>query len=166
MARKPRIDKSRIFAVLLEKIRSELEMVLASQQSTHEGAHHEEAKAEHDKDTRAIEQSYLALGLARRVVELQQTVATLESLNVREFKESDAVRLTALVTARDEDEATVHYLVAPVSGGTRLDVDGVEITVVTPESPLGRAIAGKKRGEEFVVKLAKNERSYEILRVS
>ena len=45
---------------------------------------HEESRAENDKDTRAIEASYLALGLARRVVELRPRVETRAGAGVRD----------------------------------------------------------------------------------
>jgi len=43
----------------------------SAQRTVVEGATHEENKPENDKDTRALEQSYLARGQAQRVVELQ-----------------------------------------------------------------------------------------------
>ena len=37
----------------------------------------------------------------------------------------------------------------PHGGGVVLRVDGVEVTVVTPSSPVGQALLGKQAGDDF-----------------
>lgn len=128
-----------------------------------EGATHAEAKPENDKDTRALEQSYLAQGEARRVEELRAAVAEVQSMTVRRFAESDAVALGALVSV---DEGGVERLLwlAPHGGGSRLADRSVQ--VVTPRSPLGQALVGKRAGDECLVVVAGRERALTVLSVA
>ena len=140
-----------------ESLRSELlaalEAALASARAAHataiEGATHPEAKAENDKDTRGLEQSYLARGVAQRVADLEVAVHDVTRLALRAFKGSDPIALGALVTI-DEDGDTETLFIAPAGGGTML-TGGVQ--VVTTSSPLARALLGKRVDEEVELKL-------------
>jgi transcription elongation GreA/GreB family factor len=140
-------DKREILRLLLEHIAADLQVMSAAQRRVVDGATHEENKPENDKDTRALEQSYLARGQAQRVVELQGQLNQLKALEVRDFSKGAAVALGALVAVEDERE-TVHYFLAPAGGGLRLTVAGREVRVVTPQSPIGHALIGKRQGDE------------------
>jgi transcription elongation GreA/GreB family factor len=74
----------------------------------------------------------------------------------------EAVRLGALVEAL-EDGAPVRFFLAPSGGGTRLPGD---VQVVTPGSPLGRALVGKRVGDELEVQLAGKTRLLALTRVA
>ena len=51
-----------------------------------------------------------------------------------------------LVEVDDEPRA---FFVLPYGGGVVLRVGGVEMTVVTPSSPMGQALIGKQVGDDF-----------------
>ena len=72
------IDKARLLRDLRERVASDLDGLVRRQQDAQKGATHEENRAEHGKDTRATEQSYLARGLAARVEEMRQSMSILE----------------------------------------------------------------------------------------
>ncbi len=141
-----------------------LEATLSTLEDAHaaarEGATHEQAKPENDKDTRALEQSYLARGQSMRIEALKAGLAALGAMSL-----ADAVmaRSGALIEAEDDDGATVHFFLAPEGGGTKLK-GGVQ--VVTPASPLGAALLGKRAGDEVELKLAGKTRQLSVLAVS
>lgn len=141
---------------LLGLLLADLEALQRAQRSTQEGATHEEAKPENDKDTRALEQSYLARGQAARVEAMREAVAAVRAMPLRPFGPEQPVALGALVSAEEEDE-TFEFWLAPEGGGCRLAAGRVQ--VVTPRSPLGRALLGKHEGEECDVLLAGRTRS-------
>lgn len=155
------IDKTRVLAALRAKIEADLATMTASQREAQEAATHEEAKPEGDKDTRAIESSYLARGQAKRVAELTDAAGRVGALELRVFAEGARIAVTALLTIDDGDEAA-HYFVAPAGGGVRLVVDDVTIRVITPASPLGRALLGKAAGDEIEVKLPQGSKDYAV----
>ena len=39
------------------------------------------------------------------------------------------------------------YFLGPKAGGTEVAIDGTSVTVITPQSPLGRQLVGRKLGE-------------------
>jgi transcription elongation GreA/GreB family factor len=122
---------------LLAQLDTQLATARAAHASAAEGAFHEEAKAENDKDTRGLEQSYLARGQAARVAELENGIVAVTAMTIAP---SSRVALGALVTAEEDDRERLLYI-APAGGG--LALAGGSITVVTPASPVGRALLGK-----------------------
>jgi transcription elongation GreA/GreB family factor len=130
-------------AALKLELLAQLEAQLAAARSAHEvaakAATHEESRAENDKDTRGLEQSYLARGHAQRVAELENAVVVVHAFAPRAFRDGDAIALGALVEI-EEDGKTRRLWLAPHGGGVELTGG---ITVVTPTSPLGLALLGK-----------------------
>src|SRR5664279_6110392 len=123
-------DKTQILRLLRERVAADLATMSAAQRAVVDGATHEENRPENDKDTRALEQSYLARGQAQRVVELQAALNKLKALTLREFSASTAIAQGALVTV-DDGRELVHFFIAPAGGGLRLELEGAEVRVVT-----------------------------------
>lgn len=132
-------DKSSIRAELHVALLTALETARAAHAAAVEGATHAESKAENDKDTRGLEQSYLARGQAQRVAELEAAAADVAAMKLRTFSAGDAIAMSAIVVV-EEDGARQKYFVAPGGGGTT--IGGVQ--VVTPASPVGQALLGKR----------------------
>ena len=159
------IGKLEILKLVRERVSADLATMNAAQRTVVEGATHEENKPENDKDTRALEQSYLARGQALRVVELQGELNQLKALELRAFTDETSIALGALI-AVDDGEALVHYFIAPAAGGLRVTVSGVEVRVVTPQSPIARALLGKRQGDDLDVRTPQGVTECSITAVS
>ncbi len=153
MRRKPALREE-----LLAALAAALDAARAAHAAAVEGATHSEARAENDKDTRGLEQSYLARGQAQRVEELAVALAATEAMVWRSFGARDPVGVSALVTV-DEDGEARRLLVAPHGGGIVLSGN---VQVITPRSPLGRALVGRVVGDEIEVRLPGTVRELEI----
>ena len=147
---------------LVRVLRADLTTLERAQAATREAATHEEAKPENDKDTRALEQSYLARGQALRVAELQVGLAAVEAMALTELPDTAPVTLGAIVTC-EEDEAHRTWFLASHGGGTPLAEGRVQ--VVTPLSPLGRALLGKRVGDAFDVRIGDRVRELALVAV-
>ena len=132
------MDKSQLRTELHAALMRALETARAAHAAALEGATHSEAKAENDKDTRGLEQSYLARGQAQRVAELEAAASDVAAMKLLTFASRDPIAMSALVTVEDAGERR-RYFIAPGGGGTV--VDGVQ--VITPQSPLGTLLLGK-----------------------
>lgn len=150
--------KSSLKAELLAHLREELLLAERAHRTTREAATHEEAKPENDKDTRALEQSYLARGQAARVDELRAAIAEVQSMQAAGTM--TRVVLGALVTV-EEAEATTYWIAAQ-GGGARLQGN---VQVVTPRSPLGRALVGKVVGDDVEVVIGGKTRVLSVVAV-
>lgn len=155
----PDIDKQALITALHARLAARYESLVASQRSAQAGATHGESKQEHAKDMRAVEQQYLARGLAERAETLRDGVASLASLDARDFGEDEPVHAGGLVGLVDEDDRELVYLLAPAGGGETIEAGGVTVTVVTPQSPLGASLLGARVGDELEVDLGAKRRS-------
>ncbi len=142
------INKDRLLAELRRLLEVDLDAVTAGQLASQAGATHAENKAEGDKDMRATESSYVARGLAKRVLELRSAVSKLSNLHNREFDEESKVAMSALVEVEDEEEQRFFYYIAPAGGGIVLELAGDTVSVVTPNSPLAQAMIGRQLDDE------------------
>lgn len=158
-------DKAKVIAALLQHLSELAVQATKAANATREGATHPEAKPENEKDTRALEQSYLARGQAQRVTELNEQIQLLRFMPVRSVAPDDEVAVGALVTlSRDQD---VRFLfLAPSGGGIELSIDGVAVLVVTAQSPLGAKLRGREVGDEVELVTRGIRREYNIAAVS
>ena len=86
-------------------------------------------------------------------------------LPIREYDPSDVIVPSALVEL-EFSSTSAFYLVVPSGGGMVTRVDGFPVQVITPDSPLGEALLGKKMGDQIEVKFRGGLRQYTIRGVS
>ena len=150
-----RSRKTALRGLLIEALQTALASAHAAYRAAIEGATHAEAKAENSKDTRGLEQSYVARGQAQRVAELETGLAAVTSMTVEPHR-AGPVRIGSLLVVRDQhDGRTAKYWIAPAGGGTTLldaSLTGRHaLIVLTPQSPLGRALLTKTVGDEITL---------------
>ena len=155
-------DKAALRAELVERLSADLDAMERAHQTTREGATHEEAKPENDKDTRALEQTYLARGQAVRVEQLRGELADIKALAVRDLAAGAAATLGTLVTVEEDGVESLLFLV-PAGGG--ISLAGGSVQAITPRSPLGRALLGRRAGDDVEIVVAGKERALRIERV-
>src|ERR1700710_1864594 len=153
--------KADLVRELRAQLAAQLDIVRGAHAAALEGATHSESRAENSKDTRGLEQSYLARGQAQRVAELEAALGDVTALALRTFGTTSGVGMSALV-AVDEEGETKQFFVAPAGGGTMI----FAVQVVTPNSPLGRALLGKRVDDEVELQLPGAYRSFVITSVS
>jgi len=156
------IDKHAALREVRAALAAELAVMRKAAHDTRAAATHEESKPENDKDTRGLELAYLAGAQAERARELERIEALLDRMVVRDFSGETPIALSALVELEHDDGASNLYFIAPHGGGLRPIVDGREVTVITPQSPIGRELLGKTAGDEIVVTTAGRAKTYTI----
>ena len=139
------VNKPAVLAKILHQLRAELALFTTTARATHAEATHDENRAEDKYDTRGLEASYLAMGQLKQAEEAQQAVHNFEALPVRAFGPGDAISLGALVVL--ESKGRYCYFIGPRAGGTEVRLDGQTVLVITPQSPLGRQLMGRKQDD-------------------
>lgn len=139
---------------LASRIRESVQVAMREREAAAEEARDGASPDEKRADARvALEFSNLAKAQDRRAKSAMDDLAALEAFRPRAIgKRAD---LGAIIEVEDGDEGRTIFL-APVGAGIELtmpDGDGF-VTVVTPMSPLGKAIMGREVGDtvEIVVK--------------
>jgi hypothetical protein len=135
---------------LLRKIRTalhaRLDRLAKAAMDAHAAATDPDSKAEGKYDTRSLEASYLAAGQARQVDELAEAVKAFDAFTPQSFAIDDPIAMGALVEVEMHGD-TCHFLLAPAAGGMAIEMNGIEITLLTPESPLYQKLLGRRTGE-------------------
>lgn len=157
--------KETLVAQILAHLEAELVSLRQAVDSAEEAATHEEAKPENKYDTRGLEASYLAGAQKERVAELMSAIARMKNFPVRDFGDDDAIAASAVVEYEFEGQRLTCFLTV-VGAGYELLLDGQPILAITTQSPLGKALLGKRVGDLATVRTGPSEREYSITKVS
>ncbi|MCX6973878.1 MAG: transcription elongation factor GreAB [Verrucomicrobia bacterium] len=139
------MNKSAIIREILHSLREDFESRLRVSKTTRELGNNSESRAEGKYDTLSIEENYLADGLAKHAESAAHAIAIIEKMPLRAFTDTDPIDFGALVEIQFA-RATEWFFLAPVAGGTEVTYAGTPVTVVTPESPLGKQLLGSHAG--------------------
>jgi len=160
------MTKQQLLQTIIARLEADLALFTAAARTAHAAATHAECIPDNKYDTTALEASYLAQGQANRAQEIRLGLEAYRNLTLQAFDGEAAVRLTALVTLEDEGGNERRFFLGPKAGGMKIaDADG-EIVVLTPSSPLGRSLLGRRTGDEIQAGSATGATTYSILSVA
>lgn len=157
---KPALVKA-IVAHLTEKVAQ----YAGAARSSRAEATDEESKAEDKYDTRGLEAAYLAAGQSRQMAETADALQQFATMTVQKFGRDDPIDLGALVELETRRERNL-YFVGPSAGGTEIQMAAQAVLVITPQSPLGRQLLGRKSGDRLKMKIGGIVDDYRVLSVS
>src|SRR2546423_1180591 len=137
------MNKRQLLKQIIAALTQSLSVLEKAARASHEEATHESSRAESKYDTRGLEAAYLAGGQARQTKEILDAIALYDSLMLKKFTTGEPIDLTALVEL-EADRKRSWFFIGPKSGGLEIEYQGREIMVITPQSPLGQSLMGKK----------------------
>jgi len=159
------MTKEELLQRIVALLNDDLALLTVAARAAHAAATHEECIPDNKYDTTALEASYIAQGQANRAQEIRGALAGYRALALRTFDDETPIRLTALVTLEDEEGKLKRFFLGPEAGGLKIVDAGGEIVVITPASPLGRALIGRVAGDEIESGREEGGRSYTIVAV-
>jgi transcription elongation GreA/GreB family factor len=163
-ARHRRMNKRALIRKIIARLTDELEVYFRAARASRAEATHEQSKAENKYDTRGLEASYLARGQSRQAAEIQGAIAAFEKLDARKFGPGEPIDVGAFVELAFDREKTA-YFIGPRAGGTEVLHEKREILVITPQSPLGEQLLGRRQGDVLKLKLADAQNQYRVAEV-
>jgi transcription elongation GreA/GreB family factor len=159
------LNKAAIIQAIIASLHSELERYSRSARSAHAEATDEQSKAENKYDTRGLEASYLARGQSQQAQEVTRAIQEYESLELRGFRSGEPVGVGALIEIEHEGHR-IRYFLGPRAGGVDIDCDGDEIIVISPQSPIGRQLVGRKQGDTLQITIGGKTTACRLLAIS
>jgi transcription elongation GreA/GreB family factor len=169
------LDKRALMAQLAERLQQTDRLAHRAQADAREAARSLATESEKKEDGRAaIEYGSLATGQAARARRLQEELGVLTAFREAElprFERRGPVGLGAIVDVRTEDESGYDertFFLLPVGAGTELTGPGGDgfLSVITPASPVGRALLGRRAGDCVEVTLAGEVHEWTVLEVA
>jgi transcription elongation GreA/GreB family factor len=158
------VNKAKLVEKIIAQLLAELELYIKAADASRAEATHEQSKAESKYDTRGLEASYLARGQSKQMAEIERSLEEFKELVVRKFGPKDPIDLSALVELEGKSERSF-YFVGPRAGGTEVTHEKKEILVITPQSPLGQQLMGKKQGDRLKMEIAGSRDEYRVVSV-
>ncbi len=140
------MKKSLLRDAVIAQLRTELARQTVAANLARDEAISEESQPENKYDTHSQEAAYLAEGQARLAAEIEANLALFAALPLPDFGPDDVIALGALVELGARGGSTWYFL-GPRAGGLELRVDGRNILLVTPQSPLGRELVGRRKDD-------------------
>jgi transcription elongation GreA/GreB family factor len=154
------ISKSAIVKKVIDQLGEELENLAGVSRAMHADASDESNKAEDRYDTRGLETAYLASSQARQATATEEALAAYQTLKLAKFTAKTPIDVTALVELESRGER-MWYFLGPKGGGIEVN----EVLVVTPESPIGQQLVGKKAGDPFKLQTRGPTQEFRIVSV-
>ena len=130
------MNKVHLIEQIVTSLTESLGVLEKAARASHEEATHESSKAESKYDTRGLEAAYLAGSQAKQAREL----------------EANGTPST--------------YFIGPRSGGLEITLRRKEIMLITPQSPLGQNLMGRKVGQRWTATLGGSIVEYHIVSIS
>ncbi|MCY1017946.1 GreA/GreB family elongation factor [Pyxidicoccus sp. MSG2] len=170
-----RLDKHALLTQLADRLQQSDRLAHRAEAEAREAARSLATESEKKEDGRAaIEFGSLATGQAARARRVQEELKALSTFGQGElprFPRQGPVALGAIVDMSTEDDdgfAERTFFVLPVGAGTELTGPGGDgfLSVITPASPVGRALMGRKAGDVVEVTLAGEVREWTVLEVA
>ncbi|MBI3879343.1 MAG: GreA/GreB family elongation factor [Verrucomicrobia bacterium] len=158
------MNKRALVKKILAHLADELALYHKAANTARAEATDEQSKAENKYDTRGLEASYLARGQSRQAAETERTIQQFDRLDLRAFGAAEAINLGALVELETKGARTFYFL-APGAGGTEIAHENQEVLVITPHSPLGQQLVGRKEGERLRLTLGGAQQDYRVVSV-
>lgn len=159
------MTKEQLLQQIQALLAADLAVFSAAARAAHEAATHEECIPDNKYDTTALEASYIAQGQANRAQEIRKALENYRTLELRCFDDDAPIRLTALVVLEDDEGDRKQVFLGPEAGGMKIADNTAEIVVITPQSPLGRALIGKVTGDQLQTGTGATVKTFTIVAV-
>ena len=159
------MEKAGLIRQIIARLSEGLAVLEKAARASHAEATHESSKAESKYDTRGLEAAYLAGGQARQAREILDSIKVYEKLTPRNFAPDEPIDVTALVEL-DAGGVRSLFFIGPKNGGLEIEHRRKEITVITPQSPLGQNLMVKMEGQRWTAKMGDSAVSYHIVSVA
>jgi transcription elongation GreA/GreB family factor len=162
------MDKRFLVEQLMERLRESATVARRAGQAAADVAREGATPAEKREDARvALEFGSLAKGQSERAKRVAAEISKLDVFRPGALPPRAPITVGAIVEVEDEALGRTFFL-APVGAGIELTGPGGDgfLSVVTPMSPVGRAVIGKRVGDTVEVTVENEPREWTITYVA
>ena len=160
------MDKRFLVEQLSDKLRESAHIARKAGQAAAEEARDGATAAEKRENARvAQEYAGLARGQAARASKAIAELSTLEAFRPGPLARGAPIAIGAIVEVEEDGEGIGRtFFIAPVGAGVELTGPGGDgfLSVVTPQSPVGKAVLGRRVGETIEVTVQGEPRDWKI----
>ncbi|MDQ6956968.1 MAG: GreA/GreB family elongation factor [Mariprofundaceae bacterium] len=156
------MNKQDIIDLIITQLKADIQITQQAVLLARDTATHKDCLGSSKYETMGTEASYLAKGQGERLLELQRALTYFKEVNI---EPKDSIQPISFIRLQDEQGKAQLYLLASDAGGLKLSHCKQNITVITHQSPLGKALMGKQAGDNVELKITNKTVCYEIISV-
>lgn len=156
------IDKKLLIDKIIEMLEALYQDALDAAMRAYDTATDDENEAENKYDTLGLEAAYLAQGQAKRVTECEADLYTFKKLTEIDPGSTKNIKIGSLVYLIDNASKILVLFLGPTAGGLNIKFNNINISIVTPAAPLGKALLGRFVDDDFELKLGHVKKHYII----
>lgn len=156
------MDKQNVVRRVLEKIAEMREQIQENLAANKKAAAEAPGAMQSHSDTSKFQFGKLAEADTKRLYELD---AVLEKVRGLGAGLHEVIERGALATVKERGALSCIFFVPEGIGGLNVDADGANVQSVSESSPVGKMLAGKRKGEVARGVIAGREREVEIVDV-
>ncbi|GAB61726.1 MAG: hypothetical protein DWB56_00640 [Candidatus Jettenia sp.] len=144
------VDKTNLKEQFIRMVKTDIEKQRQSFESARQASIDAPGKMQSRYDTMGIESAWVADGLGRALREKELNLKYLETFQWTEFRICVGIGSIVKILSSDTPDPE-YFFVLPVLSGYELCENDMTITTLSPETPLGKVLLGKKTGEKIPV---------------
>lgn len=156
------LNKNQILAEILGALDKALKVALDAAQQARDTATHAENVAENRHDTLGLEAAYLAHGQSNRVATCEADLHAFNLLQTTMQATVEIITVGSYIVLADDSGCDQHLFLGPAAGGLKVTCGKIDIVVISPSAPLGRALLGCVLYDEITLNIANEKKHYEI----
>jgi transcription elongation GreA/GreB family factor len=143
------LDKFKLIALVIGELKKQKRELEVHAETTHRHAITEDSPMQSRYDTRRFETSELYGNLKEVIMSYDRTLALLRAFTLP--GEGSAIQVGSLVEVINDRGATSNVFILPSVRNVAVKCDGTVYVAISPETPLGGALVGKRAGETVTV---------------
>ena len=164
-----------LVTAIIEELERELATAIKAGVEAHSSATHSENVADNKYDTLALEAAYLAHGQSVRIAELQESINLYRRFKRPELTQQSSaqpsiqlsiqpsIQLGTLVDIENDNGDIQRLFIGPAAGGISIKDKPHIIRVITPSTPLGKALLNKTIDDEIVININHQSQYFTII---
>lgn len=143
--------KARVIEAVIKKLEKDREVLRMNIESTMQAARDAPGRMESRYDSTKAEKSFLAASLQEHWAKAGHSLQLLKEFRLNEKDAPEEVGIGNLVEAQTRERE--FYMILPAGGGESVMSEELasEVVIITPYSPLGNSLLGRKPGDTTTV---------------
>ena len=105
-------------------------------------------------------------GVGARAAEIEKQLVMFRFLPLRDYSGPGEVAVPSALVELEFGGREAFYFLVPSGGGLVMRIEERPVQVITPQSPLGVAVMGRKAGDEIDVQVGGGVRRYRVKSIS
>ncbi len=156
------MNKQNILNQIINQLEADIQVAQQAVDVARDTATHKDCLGSSKYETMGTEASYLAKGQGERLLELQRAAAYFKQVTP---SPQPTIVLSSLITLEAESGQTQYFWLDNDAGGLKVKHGDQNITLITPQAPLGRALMGKEVDDVVEIKTGTKTTEYEVVGV-